>query len=156
MKLSDNFSLKEFYVSDTFPDYADILYDHNKDNEEHIVRFKNIAMLLLQPIRDRLKKVVNILCGYRDEWLNTKVGGVASSDHLSATAVDIAWKGSEKEKREIFEWAKDNLNYRQIIFYKDSSSKFIHISLNTPDKDTKHEAFIKENNKYVPVEINNE
>ena len=145
MKLSNNFRYEEFFVSDSFPEYAELLKEKHLDDEEMQTSFTEIALLLLQPIRDVVNTQVNILSGYRDEWLNTKVGGVASSDHLLSMACDFTFNG---DLEKLFDWAVTSLPYRQIIYYPNNN--FIHISVNDiSQKEMKHEALVKLEGGYV-------
>ena len=143
MELTKNFDYEEFFVSEDHPDYAQLLKEKHLDDKEMQDKFFKLATFLLQPLRDHINKPMAILSAYRDEWLNTKVGGVGDSDHLFALACDITFIGIGYKH---FEWCALNLPYRQCIWYPEQS--FIHLSINDPCKPIKHEAMIKENGEY--------
>jgi uncharacterized protein YcbK (DUF882 family) len=146
MKLTNNFDYGEFFVSDSFPEYAQLLKEKHANDLDMIERFTQLSSFCLQPFRDYVKAPFKITSGYRDEWLNTKVGGEGKSDHMYAMACDITFDNISRLE---FEWAVVHLPYRQIIYYPEQH--FIHISHNQKDKETQHRAFIKENGKYNPV-----
>ena len=146
MKLATNFDYDEFFVSEKFPEYAEILRDKHANDADMIERFTQLSRVCLQPFRDYVKSPFKITSGYRDEWLNVKVGGETNSDHMHAMACDITFDNISSLE---FEWAVIHLPYRQIIYYPEQH--FIHISYNQKDKEPQHRASIKKDGKYNPV-----
>lgn len=85
VQISPNFTLEEFTNSST----AKRLGIKNEPNEEQI---KNLAALVnnvLQPLRDKLGKPVEINSGFRCPELNKAVGGSSNSQHMAGEAADI-------------------------------------------------------------------
>ena len=78
-KLSSNFKVSEFAC---------------KDGSDTVLVAPRLVMVL-QTIRDRFGAAVTINSGYRTPQYNTKVGGVAHSQHCYGTAADITVKGQK-------------------------------------------------------------
>ena len=78
-KLSSNFTVKEFAC---------------KDGSDAVLVAPRLVMVL-QTIRDHFGSAVTINSGYRTPQYNTKVGGVAHSQHCYGTASDIVVKGQK-------------------------------------------------------------
>ena len=76
-KLSTNFAVKEFACN---------------DGSDAIMVAPRLVMVL-QTIRSHFGKAVTIRSAYRTPQYNTKVGGVAHSQHCYGTAADISIKG---------------------------------------------------------------
>lgn len=89
MKLSKNFSLDEFLVSQTAA-------RNSIDMTPSPLVVDNLRLLVegcLQPIRDHARRPIFISSGYRPLELNTRIGGSATSAHLSGNAADIVISG---------------------------------------------------------------
>lgn len=85
MRLSKNFTLEEFLVSQTAA-------RHGIDmgpSEAVISNIHNLVSSCLQPLRDEVGRGVNISSGYRPLALNTKIGGSSTSAHLIGDAADL-------------------------------------------------------------------
>ena len=80
-KLSGNFKVSEFAC---------------KDGSDAVLVAPRLVMVL-QTIRDHFGAAVTINSGYRTPQYNTKVGGVAQSQHCYGTAADITVKGQTPE-----------------------------------------------------------
>ena len=76
-KLSTNFTVKEFAC---------------KDGSDAVLIAPRLVMVL-QSIRSHFGTAVTINSGYRTPQYNTKVGGVAHSQHCYGTAADISVRG---------------------------------------------------------------
>jgi len=77
-KLTRNFALHEFESPDT-----------------HEVKIIPELVLLLQKVRDRIGKPIQITSGYRTPEHNRAVGGAKASYHMKGMAADIiCWKTS--------------------------------------------------------------
>ena len=111
IKLSNNFYLDEFTKSATAERY-DIPMFIKIDS----LLYRNIKRLVtdvLQPLRTALGPVV-ISSGYRPTDLNKLVCGIASSQHLTAQAVDLRVIGSTA--MEVSQWLDvNNHKYDQLI-----------------------------------------
>ena len=89
MRLSPNFSLEEFLVSQT-------ARRHGLDMtppEAVIVNIKTLVDELLQPLREIAGSPLNISSGYRPPALNKLIGGSASSAHMHGSAADFTIAG---------------------------------------------------------------
>ena len=85
MKLSKNFSLEELVFSITANNHG----INNTPSQEATANLKRLAVEVLQPIRDAWGAPVKISSGYRCPKLNTAVGGVKNSQHITGQAADI-------------------------------------------------------------------
>ena len=81
-KLSEHFKLGEFTRSNS---HSNI---YNVPTHEAIYNLKNLCKWL-EVLRERSGGPVRINSGYRSPQLNKKVGGVATSNHLTGCAADI-------------------------------------------------------------------
>ncbi|BDH16416.1 MAG: peptidase M15 [Bacteriophage sp.] len=85
MKLSKNFNLSEFVVSNT----ASRKGINNTPNAAVIKNIQESVDNLFQPVRDALDKAMIINSGYRCPKLNEAVGGATSSAHKYGYAIDF-------------------------------------------------------------------
>lgn len=141
-KLTKDFGLWEFKVSQDHPELAGkIIFTY-----EDVLQLKILCLEALQPIRNKFGKSI-VLSGKRDEFLNSAVGGNEYSDHLSCNAADIYLVNFSTEA--VFKWVVEDseIQYRQVIYYP--SKNFIHISVNSPFKEEKHEALVKVGDDYM-------
>ncbi len=86
MKLTKNFSLKEFAC-----------HDGSDTPKDVVLRLQKVA-IQLQVLRDFLEKPININSGYRNEVYNASIGGVKNSQHVLGNASDISVKGLTPEE----------------------------------------------------------
>jgi len=143
--ITENFTFKEFIVSDDRPDLIPYCYDLFRQREK--INTIQLVHSIIQPIREKFKEIMTIKSGFRPPILNQAIGGAQTSDHLTSLAADFTCENLIG----VYYWAyHTNLPYRQIILYPNQN--FIHVSINTPDKEYKHEALIKwdGNSKYLP------
>lgn len=89
MNLTKNFTLEELIYSDTAKQYG----IDNTPDDTAIANLKALCENVLQPIRDKLGKPMNITSGYRCAALNSKVKGAANSQHLKGQAADFTVSG---------------------------------------------------------------
>ncbi len=131
MELTKHFNYSEFISSKQYPELASKL---KLDSSEKLI-IRLLCQSILQPIRDEFGKV-EIVSGKRSIELNNKVKGSATSDHLYCSAADISTLAYLPD---VYEWIiKNHLPYRQLILYDRS----IHVAINIPCKDYKHQAWI--------------
>ena len=95
-KLSPHFTLGELTKSSSHPDI------YNVPTHEAIYNMKNLCKWL-EVLRKRYnakygvgEEPIRINSGYRSPQLNKKIGGVATSNHLTGCAVDIRVLGMEQ------------------------------------------------------------
>ena len=95
-KLSEHFTLGEFTKSGSHPEV------YNIPSHEAIANLKRVCQWL-EVLRKRYNakygvggEPIRINSGYRSPQLNKKIGGVATSNHLTGCAVDIRVLGMEQ------------------------------------------------------------
>jgi hypothetical protein len=91
MKLSANFSLDEFLVSQTATRHG---IDNNPGPEE-IDNLRKLCEGVLQPLRDAVDRPIWINSGYRSPSLNSLIGGSLTSAHMQGNAADIRVSGMQ-------------------------------------------------------------
>lgn len=84
-KLSKNFTLEEFLVSQT-AERNDIDMTPPPEVVENLQRLVTTCM---QPLRDRVRRSIFISSGYRPEMLNVLIGGSKTSQHRFGRACDF-------------------------------------------------------------------
>jgi len=123
MKLSNSFNLIEFTSSETAS-------RRGIDNTPSIAVIENLRLLcenVLQPLRDKYGKSINITSGYRSPKLNKAIGGSSTSSHCFGQAADI--QVDKKDYLKVWEILK-TLPFDQIIweFGTESAPDWIHVS----------------------------
>jgi len=125
MKLSENFSLKEFTKSST----ATRLGIDNTPEDEHLEAAVSLFTEVVQPVRDNFGSTT-INSGYRGPDLNEAVGGSSRSQHCKGQAADIECR--DASNMEVATWIKENLEIDQLIleFYSptDPDAGWVHVS----------------------------
>ena len=91
-KLSPHFTLGEMTRSESHPEV------YNIPSHEAIANLKHLCQWL-EVLRERSGGPVRINSGYRSPQLNRKIGGAASSNHISGCAADIRVTGFEQAIR---------------------------------------------------------
>lgn len=137
MKLSNNFSLREFTYSST----AETNGIPNNPSYDEIDNMKLLCEKVLQPIRDLWGKPIFITSGYRSPILNRKVDGASNSAHMSGCAVDIT-VGDRDGNKKLFEMIKflhqeGDVDFDQLIDEK--GYRWIHIGIKPQMKDLRHQ-----------------
>mgnify|MGYP006428293673 FL=1 len=125
MKLSQNFTLREFLKSQT----ASRKNIDNTPTEKHldnaVILFNNVA----QPVRDHFGPTI-ITSGYRSPALNEAIDGSENSQHCFGQAVDLEAIGTPTI--DVARWIDRNLEYDQLIleFYTrgEINSGWVHVS----------------------------
>ena len=128
MKLTMNFDLEEFTKSSTAE--REGINNTPAEGSDAVENLRDLAVRILQPIRDHFGKPVRLNSGYRGPELNACVGGAKSSQHCSGEAADIEIMGVSN--RVLAEWIRDNLSFDQLILegHKpgDLNSGWVHVS----------------------------
>lgn len=98
-KLSPHFTVGEMLRSGTAIRLGikNVPEEHPEDgltNEEVVENLRQLAVKVLEPLRQRVGRVI-VTSGYRCQALNRAVGGVATSQHLCGQAADIHVTGNE-------------------------------------------------------------
>lgn len=115
-----HFSWDELTKSDTAKKYG----ISNTPGEEEKRNLIALVMKVLDPLRDKYAKPITVNSAYRSPFLNSKVGGADSSQHVKGQAADITG-GSKEENKILFNFLKD-MDFDQLINEHDYS--WIHVS----------------------------
>jgi zinc D-Ala-D-Ala carboxypeptidase len=83
--ISKNFSLSEFTYSQSAARAGHPLLPDDKQRNYLI----QLVRTTLQPIREMLDRPIVITSGFRDQWLNTLIGGAKDSQHMKGQAADF-------------------------------------------------------------------
>lgn len=84
-QISPHFTLDEFLRSDVAARMGRELVPPL----EVIANLERLALTLLEPIRTAIAKPIQITSGWRPDWLNTLIGGSATSEHCFGRAADF-------------------------------------------------------------------
>ncbi len=147
MNLSKNFTLSEMVKSET-------ALRHDMDNapsQEVISNLQELAVNVLQPVREHFDRGVKVNSGYRSPDVNAKVGGSRTSDHCRGMAADIEIPGVPNA--ELAEWIKANLPFTQVIleFYTQGipDSGWVHVSYDPANLKKQTLTAVKQDGKTV-------
>lgn len=125
IQLSKHFKLSEFTRSAT----ASAKKIDNTPTLEVVSNLQQLCIHVLEPLREHFNCPITISSGYRCPALNTAVGGVATSQHMTGEAADIHLPSSAIGKK-WFIWLMDQ-DFDQLILEKStptSTSYWIHVS----------------------------
>lgn len=134
-RLSDNFTLWELVRSAT----ATARKIFNLPDEAGIEKLRQVAVNILQPVRNHFGRPIRVNSGYRSPKLNAAVRGASkTSQHMRCEAVDYEIMGLDNF--ELAQWVAQNLTYDQLIleFYgndkSDPNDGWVHTSYTTARK----------------------
>lgn len=146
MQLTKNFSLTELTKSQD-------AIRHSIDNTpkpEHVSNLLTLAVMLLQPLRDKVG-AISVSSGYRSEALNARIGGAKNSDHTKGAAADI--ECISLSNLALAHVIAKNFKFTQVIleFYAegDPNSGWVHVSYNKDDLKCQSLMAVKRNGKTV-------
>lgn len=130
MNISEHISYEEAVFSDT----AKRNKIENSPDEATLKRMKDVAEACFEPLRKWYGHPLKVNSFYRCFALNHLVGGAATSQHVRGEAIDIS-AGSKAENKKLFEWAKANLVFDQLIYeYGDETGPdWVHVSFRVGD-----------------------
>ena len=134
MKLSKNFTLQEL-TRTSRESLQNVNIEQATNDLAVLQNLTDLAVKILQPIRDFYGKPVKVTSGYRSKTLNIAVGGSQTSQHSHGEAADIQVEGISVDK--LFEDLKSGKavpldNIGQVIKEKVGGAEWIHISIMTP------------------------
>ena len=134
MKLSKNFTLQEL-TRTSRESLQNVNIEQATNDLAVLQNLTDLAVKILQPIRDFYGKPVKVTSGYRSKALNIAVGGSQTSQHSHGEAADIQIEGISVDK--LFEDLKSGKivpldDVGQVIKEKVDSAEWIHISTMTP------------------------
>lgn len=150
MRLSEHLDLSEVTRSDS----AKRNGISNMPTPEHIENFKLLAENVFEPVREHFGVPIRISSGYRSKELNDKTKGASkTSDHCFGRAIDIDNDGTSITNKQIFNFIKDNLKYKQLIFEfgTDENPAWVHVSYDPDNLKNETLKAVKLNNvtKYI-------
>jgi len=129
-KLSANFSLEELIASKTARDKK----IDNTPTPEVVANLEKLCQEVLQPIRNKYGRAITVTSGYRCPKLNSAIGGVKNSQHMSGCAADI--KCTATSKAVLFNIIKEMIKKEEIkvgqLIWEYGTKKepnWIHVSL---------------------------
>ena len=90
MRLSENFYLEEFLISQTAERHGgDMLQQQRNPDAAVLQSVQHLVRHTLQPLRTLLKTSMTVTSGYRCPALNAAIGSSKRSQHLLGQAADI-------------------------------------------------------------------
>ena len=118
-----HFSMSELLKSNT----AEKLNIKNTPSIQALDCMLDVIYYVLNPARKHFNIPFIITSGYRCPELNNKVGGKDNSQHLKGQAADFIV--NIIPLHDVFEWIKNNLEYDQLLFERNSKGDvWIHVS----------------------------
>lgn len=150
MRLSEHLDLSEVTRSDS----AKRNGISNMPTPEHIENFKLLAENVFEPVREHFGVPIRISSGYRSSLsLVIKLFASQTSDHCFGRAIDIDNDGTSITNKQIFNFIKDNLKYKQLIFEfgTDENPAWVHVSYDPDNLKNETLKAVKLNNvtKYI-------
>ena len=127
MNISEHITLIESYKSQI----AERFGINNIPPTEVLPAMKLVAEMCFEPIRNHFGVPIYVSSFYRSKELNKRVKGSDTSQHIKGEAMDIdADIFGGVTNKQIFEWAKANLKFDQLIweYGDDSNPAWVHIS----------------------------
>ena len=121
--LTPYFRLSEFTRSPT----AEAAGIDNRIPEAYIPHLVTLCEQVLEPLRQHAGQPIIISSGYRCPRLNTLVGGVPNSQHLTGEAADLHLP-SLAEGREWFRWIARHCSFDQLLWEHRGATHWIHVS----------------------------
>lgn len=97
----------------------------NTPEEKHITCMRIVAEYCFEPIREWWGKPLKITSFYRSDAVNKANNGKPTSQHCKGEAIDFT-TGNKEDNKKIFDWAKANLKFDQLIW--ENNGDWIHIS----------------------------
>lgn len=130
MLWTPNFAKREWLVTGTGLPNA-------FSSTEHEAAARDMAVAILQPLRDRLGRAVRITSGYRTLAINSAVRGARNSQHMRGEAVDIVVAGltSREVWAHVLEMRAAGFRFDQAILYEDRPHLHLsHVAKTSPRK----------------------
>lgn len=123
----DMYKPKYFFIDElTFSKTAERLgIDNHPTDPEIRDNLMALIMKVLDPLREAYKNPIYVNSGYRSPFLNSLIGGAASSQHLKGQAVDIT-TGSKSENKKLYDLILQMGDFDQLIDESDFS--WVHVS----------------------------
>lgn len=128
MKLSDDFDLEEFTLSE-IAQKKGIKNEPNKVQQEAI---RELVLNVLQPARTFLGFIIDISSGFRSKELNEAVGGSKTSQHLKGEAADCKCRDNAR----LFNYIASYCTFDQLIWEYGNNQQpdWVHVSFRADGK----------------------
>ena len=123
--MSKYFTIKEMCYSETAKKYG-INNTPSPSIEAHL----NELMIFLDGLREAWGSAIKVTSGYRNNRVNTLVGGSKTSAHMVGYAADLQPVNGKKEEFKKFckEYLKDK-NFDQLLLEQSKTTEWVHIGL---------------------------
>ena len=128
MKLSKNFELGEFLVSQTATRQG--FKEQFTPPDQVIDNLQCLCVRLLQPLRDSLPGVMRVSSGYRCERLNKQIGSTPNSQHVKGQVADIQYYEDDiMDNQKLLDKLNElKLEYDQCLW--EFGGQWLHLSYN--------------------------
>lgn len=137
----DRISKYVSYREGTFSQTAKRYRIDNTPNANELERMKYVATEIFDKVREHFNKPLTVSSFFRCKALNSKIGGSATSQHMTGEAIDIdADFTPGVTNKQIFEWIRDNCEFDQLIEEfpdKTGNPSWVHVSLKKNGKNRK-------------------
>jgi zinc D-Ala-D-Ala carboxypeptidase len=147
--MTKNFTLSELIASPTAT--ARGIKEQFTPPQQVIENLTNLAVKILQPLRDGLGRPIKITSGYRCERLNVAIGGSRTSEHCKGMAADLQLivNGQNLSGLIYNKIIELKLPYTQMIweFGNNEHPDWIHISYNKSNLKRQNLKAVKTNGK---------
>jgi zinc D-Ala-D-Ala carboxypeptidase len=88
----------------------------NDPDNDQLLNMMVVGEKVHTPIREHFKKPIPVSSFFRCEQLNRKIGGAATSQHMTGEAIDIDVDSvSGITNKQVFDFVKENLEFDQLI-----------------------------------------
>jgi zinc D-Ala-D-Ala carboxypeptidase len=149
MILSKHVTIEEFERSSTAVKHGIFNKMGFTEKEAAILLCENV----FEPIREHIKRPINISSGFRSLRVNSRIGGAVSSQHVKGEAMDV-----DLHDKELFDWIIENVVFDQMIaeFPINGKASWFHISYKKGRNRKQALIAVKKNGKtsYLPYEEN--
>jgi len=130
-RISKNFTLDELIASQT----AKQNHIVNVPSVNEVCNLCALVHHVLQPLRDAMGEPIKIGSGYRTRYLNEKVGGVPTSQHIKGEAADLCIDGDMVKGKRWFDWIRSHCEYDQLIWEHNAKGTYwVHVSYRSDGK----------------------
>ena len=92
-----------------------------------------LCELILDPVREKIKRPIIVTSGYRSQELNKAVGGVVASQHVLGCAADVVCSDMQALEKAL----KENKAFDQLILEKSNNGKSVWYHVSVPFTNTK-------------------
>lgn len=118
--------MKHFTLAElTYSDTAQARGINNQPNRAQSDSLVALTENVLDPLRERYGRPIQVNSGFRGSALNRAVGGAATSQHLKGEAADIT-VGSRSGNKQLFDIIRKELDFDQLI--NEQNYSWVHVS----------------------------